>query len=472
MKYLIKPFRTALARGLTLLAAASGHLTYAQDEVRIYTAIEVEFSTAPGKLYQLQGSSNLTSWVDIGDPVFGNGLTVSQVFSTKRGSEVTFESYRLTTATNPVVGLAPWAFTGVSLALGDDGAAEHYDFLTPTNGVRIASGSSEPFSYLLKRTGDNEVKVELVRGTTAYYADRREVYTFTFSTVDLGTYVREEFRSQALKSRRLGTFRGLAGLTPPTPIPGTNQPPQGTNAVVTVPLVPPSSLAGLEYYFHRGETPEHLQFSTETNAFEIEGKVRLYYGQVISGERTPVTYTYALTSSNQARLSVTCPKDRRDDYVLTFTQGAQGTYVRTEWRKDRVDDADEGSFSPAATPPPSPTGGGTTGGVPGPYETKAPVQLVGTTIIVRTGEHPIQLVFSTTTLGVETDDSDRSSFSYTYQKVSAITAHLVVRFKADRWDEYDLTYNSSGPGSLVLHEFKNHALDRTRTGSFGPPLKP
>ncbi len=456
---------------LTLLAATRGPVVFGDDEIHIYTAIEVQFSTAPGKLYQLQGSSNLTSWSDVGDPIFGNGRTISQVYSTKRGSEITFASYRLTTATNPVAGLAPWSFAGVSLSLGDDGPSDHYNFESVTNGIQVSGGISEPFIYSLTRTGDNDVQAEIVRGSTAYYADRREVYSFTFSTANLGTYVREEFRSSTLKSRRLGTFRGLAGLVLPPVVGGSNQPPATTNGVVTVPVTSPGSLAGLEYYFHRGVTPDHLQFTTETNAFEVEGQIRLYYGQVISGERTPVSYTYSLTSSNKAVLSVTYPKSRRDEYLLTFTQGAQGTFIRTEFKGDRVEDADEGSFSPAATPPTSTTGGGP--GIPlSIYATNAPAGVVGTKLIIRTGEHPIQLALNTLTAGVETGDGDASSFTYTYLKKSDTTAFLVVSFKADEWNEYDLTYTAAGPGRVTVREFKDNALDRSRTGTFGPSSTP
>ena len=88
-------------------------------------------------------------------------------------------------------------------------------------------------------------------------------------------------------------------------------------------------------------------------------------------------------------------------------------------------------------------------------------------MLIHTGEDTVQLVFTTATLGVETGDSDSSSFVYTYQKKSATAASLVVRFKADRWDEYDLVYTVEGRGTLVLRQYKSNILERTRTGSFG-----
>lgn len=52
---------------------------FAQDPtpLKIFTAVEVEFGTQSGKVYQLQGSSNLVDWIDIGAPVFGVGRDIT-----------------------------------------------------------------------------------------------------------------------------------------------------------------------------------------------------------------------------------------------------------------------------------------------------------------------------------------------------------------------------------------------------------
>jgi hypothetical protein len=76
------------------------------------------------------------------------------------------------------------------------------------------------------------------------------------------------------------------------------------------------------------------------------------------------------------------------------------------------------------------------------------------------------LNFATGSAGTESSSGDADPFSYVYEKKSNSTASLVVRFKSDKWDEYDLTFAPSGTGTLVLREFKNNRLDRTRSGTF------
>jgi hypothetical protein len=56
------------------------------NELRISTAIEIEYATELGKSYLLQGSVDLKSWTQIGLPVLGHGQRVDQTFSTKDGN--------------------------------------------------------------------------------------------------------------------------------------------------------------------------------------------------------------------------------------------------------------------------------------------------------------------------------------------------------------------------------------------------
>ena len=79
---------------------------------------------------------------------------------------------------------------------------------------------------------------------------------------------------------------------------------------------------------------------------------------------------------------------------------------------------------------------------------------------------PPRLVFSTSTAGTAFDDSAPSSFSSTYTANGSDKFHLVVTFKADKWDEYDLTFVTGATGTMVVHRFDKNALKRTDAGSF------
>ena len=57
--------------------------------VSIYTVVEVEFPTLAGRTYQLQVSSDMVAWTNVGAPIAGTGQPVQQLLST-RGSTAKF----------------------------------------------------------------------------------------------------------------------------------------------------------------------------------------------------------------------------------------------------------------------------------------------------------------------------------------------------------------------------------------------
>ena len=79
------------------------------------------------------------------------------------------------------------------------------------------------------------------------------------------------------------------------------------------------------------------------------------------------------------KLVLTLPDNRRDEYDLTFTKDAQGTYVRREYRNGVLDDTDSGAFSPAGAAIGS-DGGNHSGPGSGPD-----ASLAGSTLLVKTG---------------------------------------------------------------------------------------
>ncbi len=455
MNRLLQHFRLGAFAGAFLASS----LVHAQGDLKIFTAIEVEFATERGKSYQLQGSADLAAWNNIGDPVFGNGNTVNQIFSAKGGGTVTFGNYRLDITEITVPGLAPWSFQGLSLGLGDDGAHEHYDFLSETNGVKVSPTGTDPFTYTFTRTGDNEAQVNLVKGSSAGDKARRDLYTFTFTAAKLGAFVREEFRGTRLKDRDLGTFTVLDGTQPPGG--GTGGNPGDTNSV---PVAPPASLKGLAYSFLSGATPERLEFLSDTAGIEIEDKPRPDEDE----PNKPFGYIYAFTTPTNATLVVSLPDNRRDEYDLTFTQGAQGTFVRREFRGDLLTDTDTGAFSPAGNA----TSGGTNGGGGGtpPDGNGTPVtELTGTRYIFRSGATPDRLTFTSATTGTEQStkpEDDANAFTYVYTVKEGSVATLVVTFKPGKRDEYDLTFNTDGTGTFVRREVRDDVVTDTDSGSF------
>lgn len=446
---------------LLAVAAASLAAPLAQAreaEVRHRRAFEVEVETERGHYYRVQRSTNLLHWEDVTEPIYGDDKKASRLYrmndDAARGT--THEYYRVVTTVVTNADLAPWSFAGISLSLNDDGVREFLNFGTETNGAKVEDVETDLFTYTFNRTAESEVKVDLNLG----HVDRHTLYTFNFANASSGTFVREEFRGGRLKDRDLGAFQVLAGITNLSAN-GTNLPPSATNAV---PPQPPVSLAGLVYLFHTGETPDRVTFLTASNGFELEDNVG---GHDDTG-MDAFGYTYELTGSNAATLVVTFDSTKRDEYALTFTEGAQGKFIRREFRDGVLKDTDMGAFSPAgmienpgSTNLPS---GGTNNP---PVVVTPPVDLVGQSFLITTGETPDRLNFTSATAGNEVgDNATPNAFTYVYTVTGASTATVRVQFKADRWDEYDWTFTSDGSGVLVRREFDRSALKDTDSGTF------
>ena len=65
------------------------------SDLKIYLAVEVEFETQTGKLYQIQGSSNLVNWTAIDQPQCGTGLPINRLFPARAGGVPALKFYRL-----------------------------------------------------------------------------------------------------------------------------------------------------------------------------------------------------------------------------------------------------------------------------------------------------------------------------------------------------------------------------------------
>ena len=148
--FTLLPVVASALLSLHLSAAETGELG-----LRVHRAIEVEYPTAAGKSYALQGSTNLTDWSDIGTPLPGTSRTVSRLFSTRNGGEVSFNYYRLRITDGPTNGFAPWAFSGLSFELDDEPGGDVMNFLSATTGTDVSESDSDPFTYHYSRLGEN-----------------------------------------------------------------------------------------------------------------------------------------------------------------------------------------------------------------------------------------------------------------------------------------------------------------------------
>ena len=120
--------------------------------------------------------------------------------------------------------------------------------------------------------------------------------------------------------------------------PGTALPP----VVLPVPQPPacPAALAGTKLHIRACELPVELKFLSSTNGMEEVGES--HHGADLP--EVPFSYEYAVLSSNTASLVVNFADNSfdgdRNEYDLTFTDGASGTFtrriIRGEWSAQAI----------------------------------------------------------------------------------------------------------------------------------------
>jgi hypothetical protein len=442
-----------LTAATSLGGVAAPHLNAQDVGLKIYTAIEVEFQTEVGKTYALQGSVGLTNWTEIGNPVFGNGQTEHRMFSTKDGGTVSYAAYRVQVAPGPTNGYAPWSIAGVQIRMEDQSVSNMVHFVTSTNGHDIYSAGDDSFAYRYARTALNAGHAERV-----YSPTHHDTLTYSYTGPGTGSWTREEYEQGNLKNRTVGAFRYLVAGTDPS----------NTNLVVTPtqPPAPPNSLTGLVYYAFTGPVPDKYQFNLGNSGLAFPGQTGTEVESTPSGNI--FTYTYDVLSSNTASLHVEFGYygigGDRQEYDLTFTDGASAQFNRRIYRLGSLYTTDHGLFSPNAT---LPSTGATNTEVS--ITNAPPTTPMGLTFTMNIGQTR-RLVFQGVATGIEFDDSAPSEFTYTYTQTGPATFSLVVRFKPDRWDEYDLTFANGAAGDLVERRYRNGKLDRTEAGGFSIAL--
>ncbi|HYG34963.1 MAG TPA: hypothetical protein VEC99_09275, partial [Clostridia bacterium] len=133
------------------------------------------------------------------------------------------------------------------------------------------------------------------------------------------------------------------------------------------------------------------------------------------------------------------------------------------FRDGFLDHIYNGSFSPSGLPLVNPPIGGTNNP---PVTNSPPASPVGYTFTMFRSQTPDRLVFQTATAGIEFDDSGPSGFTFTYTASGPNTVRLIVQFKPDRWDDYELVFSGGAQGQFVRRRYDRNALKDTDSGPF------
>jgi hypothetical protein len=79
----------------SIMLAAFSVRAQTPGQLEIYPAVEVQFATETGKLYQLEGSSNLVDWTLLDGSFCGTGLPLTQLIASRTPGNPTWRFYRL-----------------------------------------------------------------------------------------------------------------------------------------------------------------------------------------------------------------------------------------------------------------------------------------------------------------------------------------------------------------------------------------
>jgi hypothetical protein len=448
----------AVAAGLVANVAPDLHASGTNDVLRIHHAVEVEHASEHGHSYLLQVSTNLVDWQDVGEPEPGHGGRERKLFPA-RDDNGAHQFYRVQVMDGPTNGLVPSAFAGLRLQMDDEPGGDLMDFLTETNGVDLSDGASDAFTYQFSQPTGNEARLDI-----GYSATRSNELTLSFTATNSGTWITEEYRKGRLKDRKTGLFRVLAEPAG-SPVAVSTNGAVGGGSTASAPPAPPASLAGMLYYFQATGVPNQFGFTNDTGGVEIQGVVD--EGSPTNG----FVYTYSVLTTNTASLVMNFgyygAGGDRYECDLTFTDGPSGHFVRRAFRKGLLKNTDTGAFSPQIL---SGDNGGTNGSAVPVTDidptNPPPVSPVGLTYTMLSGNVPERLSFADATSGVQLDDSAPSDFTYTYSATGADTFSLVVQFKVDKWDEYDLTFTNGAHGTFVRRQFQDGVLKDTDNASF------
>lgn len=344
------------------------------------------------------------------------------------------------------------------------GVPDRYDFLDDHNGREVQGVVQEGLPtnslvYVYNVLSSNTASLILSFGYYGMGGDRYEC-DLTFTDGSSGHFVRRLYRRGVLKDTDDGAFSQNMQLNSG----GSYTPPAGTNApspwppvvTPTAPPAPPVSLNGKTYYVYTAQFPDQYSFVAGHYGYAMPGASADEELEVTEGGNVYM-YTYTNHSDNTATLIITYGYYNlggdREEYDLTYVDGSTATFNRRLYRGGVVYTNQAGIFSTNSVLPYAYNPGGGTNNPPiGDYD-----------FVMSTGE---SLKFNNATEGLQTDNSNPTDFTYVLTSTGPNTASLRVQFKADKWDEYDLTYGGATSGTFVRRQYDQDELKDTDTGTF------
>jgi hypothetical protein len=200
---------------------------------------------------------------------------------------------------------------------------------------------------------------------------------------------------------------------------------------------PPAELLGQYLYFEEG--PEDFLIFDDASTGEKRD---------LLGDIDPFTYTFTQNGPTTATVVVTYKPGEYDEWDLTWDGAGTGTFTRDEYKDSLLEDTDTGRFVE--------TGGTTT----------PPAGLSGLRLEESVQLEDERFEFLTLTNGRKFQPGDVDPFTYVYTPVDATNATLLATFKADKWDDLTLSFETETTGIYVLTRYDDNVFKDQKRGEF------
>jgi hypothetical protein len=364
----------------------------------------------------------------------------------------------------PVAAPAPPAsLAKLTYYFQSSGVPDRYEFVDDRSGREIQGVVQEgsptnSLGYTYNVLSGNTASLVLSFGYYGMGGDRYEC-DLTFTDGSSGHFVRRMYRRGVLKRTDDGAFSQTIQLST-----GNNSSTGGSTTpsawppkvTPTAPPNPPALLSGMTYYVYTAQYPDQYRFVAGHYGYAMPGASADEELEVSNGGNVYM-YTYTNHSSNTASLVITYGYYNlggdREEYDLTYVDGSTATFNRRLLRAGVVYTNQSGIFSTNPVLPYAYDPGTSTNNPPaGDYN-----------FVMSTGE---SLKFNNSTAGKQYDDSNPTDFTYVLTATGPTSATLRIQFKADKWDEYTLSYASTTAGSFTRKQYDKNALKDTDSGTF------
>jgi hypothetical protein len=212
-------------------------------------------------------------------------------------------------------------------------ASTFYGYATPnisrTDEVETVPGGNV-FMFTCSNSTPTNASLVITYGYYNLGGDREE-YDLTYVDGSTATFDRRLYRLGTLYTNQSGIFSTNPVLPYAYNSGSTNN---GGGSVPPSTNPPPSLAIGKTFHLNTGE---NLTFNTATAGLQTD-----------NSSPTSFTYNYTVTGAVTRTLHVQLKVDKWDDYVLTFSDGAHGSFTRQQYKNNQFNRSDAGTLTVTA----------------------------------------------------------------------------------------------------------------------------